>query len=120
MDLTNNNEVEYDLKIVDEPGQPFVIIAEWVGEEGEWRSSIPINRKSVELSNFDVIGHSIRELEARIRHRTSGARVVQRKLELPPGWASHKGPDAMIKRIANRTIMTITRRAEEHSNEQKQ
>ena len=108
------DEVLYDLKIEDRPGHPFVLVAEWETEEGKWKSSIPILRKVVETSNFDVIGHQIRELEHRIKKRSGASGVVQRTLELPPGWGSHKGPDAMIKRIANRTVMTITKKAEEY------
>jgi len=107
-------DLNYDLKIIDHPGRPFILVAEWETDEGRWKSSIPITRMVVETSNFDVISHQIRELEHRIKKRSGASRVVQRTLELPPGWSSHKGPDAMIKRIANRTIMTVTRRAEEY------
>lgn len=79
-----------------------MLIAEWVTEEGEWRTLIPVLRSVVEHSCFDTIGQEIRNLEVRLRKRNPHHKVEQTSLELPPGWSTHRGPDSVFAKKEKR------------------
>src|SRR2546430_17061693 len=108
--------IEYYAELIDKSDRSFVLVAEWYTDEGHWKSQVDILHTAVEESNFDVIGFHIRELEKRIKQRQGhDVKVVQKNLKLPMGWSSHRGPDAMIKRIRKHDVMTMTRMEEEES-----